>query len=106
LSIRWHLVLAKISPCLQMKTLGTPVPAANYVFYNAPVDGIDNIFAWDASTGNRYQVTQSRYGAYNPEVSTDGKYLYYNEQGRDGFDIVRTVLNTTDWKQPEAFKRR
>jgi hypothetical protein len=86
------------------ENIGHPVPAGNYVFYNAPIDGIDNIFAWDASTGNRYQVTQSRYGAYNPEVSADGKYLYYNEQGRDGFDIVRTTLSTTDWKQPEAFK--
>ena len=86
------------------ENIGHPVPANNYVFYNAPVNGIDNVFAWDASTGNRYQVTESRYGAYNPEVSADGKYLYYNEQGRDGFDIVRTTLSTTDWKQPEAFK--
>lgn len=84
------------------ESIGHPVPAGNYVFYNAPVDGIDNIFAWDASTGNRYQVTQSRYGAYNPEVSADGKYLYYNEQGRDGFDVVRTTLNNTDWNEAGA----
>lgn len=84
------------------ENIGHPVPAGNYVFYNAPVDGIDNIFAWDASTGNRYQVTQSRYGAYNPEVSADGKYLYYNDQGRDGFDVVRTTLNNTDWNEAGA----
>lgn len=84
------------------ENIGHPVPAGNYVFYNAPVDGIDNIFAWDDSTGNRYQVTQSRYGAYNPEVSADGKYLYYNEQGRDGFDVVRTTLNNTDWNEAGA----
>lgn len=79
--------------------LGHPVPSGNYVYYNAPVNGIDNIFVWDGSTGNHYQVTESRYGAYNPEISADGKYLYYNEQGRDGFDVVRTTVSTTNWKQ-------
>ncbi len=84
------------------ENLGHPVSVDNYVFYNAPLDGIDNIFAWDSTTGNHYQVTQSRYGAYNPEVSADGKYLIYNEQGRDGFDVVRTTLTVSDWKQPEV----
>lgn len=86
------------------ENIGHPVPAANHVFYNAPVDGIDNIFVWDASTGTRYQVTQSRYGAYNPEVSADGNYLYYNEQSRDGFDVVRTTLNSTTWKQSSEWE--
>jgi hypothetical protein len=86
------------------ENIGHPVPAGNYVFYNAPVDGIDNIFAWDASTGDRYQVTQSRYGAYNPEVSTDGKNLYYNDQGRDGFDIVRIPLTTASWIPMKEFQ--
>jgi len=79
--------------------LGHPVPSGNYIYYNAPVNGIDNIFVWDGSTGNHYQVTESRYGAYNPEISADGNYLYYNEQGRDGFDVVRTAVSTTNWKQ-------
>lgn len=79
------------------ENIGHPMPSSNYIFYNAPIDGIDNIFAWDATTGNRYQVTQSRYGAYNPEVSADGKNLYYNDQGRDGFDIVRIPLTTASW---------
>lgn len=86
------------------ENIGHPVPASNYVFYNAPIGGIDNIFAWDASTGNRYQVTQSRYGAYNPEVSADGKNLYYNDQGRDGFDIVRIPLTTASWIPMEEFQ--
>lgn len=86
------------------ENIGHPVPVGNYVFYNAPVNGIDNIFVWDGSTGNHYQVTESRYGAYNPEVSADGKYLYYNEQGRDGFDVVRTDINSTNWKQVGAWE--
>lgn len=81
------------------QNIGHPVPFGEYIFYNTPVEGIDNIFGFNTTSGNHYQVTQSRYGAFNPEVSADGKYLYYNEQGRDGFDVVRTNLNTTNWKQ-------
>jgi hypothetical protein len=87
------------------ENLGHPVPSGNYIYYNAPVNGIDNIFVWDGSTGNHYQVTESRYGAYNPEISADGKYLYYNEQGRDGFDVVRTTVSTTNWKQHGVLKQ-
>ncbi|MBX2917213.1 MAG: hypothetical protein KF856_18240 [Cyclobacteriaceae bacterium] len=84
--------------------IGHPVPLGKYVFYNAPVNGVDNIFVWDSSTDNRYQVTESRYGAYNPEISADGNYLYYNEQGRDGFDVVRTTINTANWKQANTWQ--
>jgi WD40-like Beta Propeller Repeat len=77
--------------------IGHPHPTNDYIFYNAPINGIDNIFAWDVGTGFRFQVTQSRFGAYNPTVSSDGKYIYYNEQGRDGFDIVRTTIDKANW---------
>lgn len=85
------------------ENLGHPVPFGNYVFYNAPVNGIDNIFVWDKNTGNHFQVTESRYGAYNPAICADGKYLYYNEQGRNGFDVVRTTVSPANWKQRSNF---
>ncbi|MBX2894564.1 MAG: hypothetical protein KF763_03925 [Cyclobacteriaceae bacterium] len=86
------------------ENLGHPVPSGNYVFYNAPVNGIDNIFVWDGDTNSHYQVTDSRYGAYNPAISADGQYLYYNEQGRDGFDVVRTTLSPANWKQQNSWQ--
>jgi len=57
--------------------------------YNSPVSGIDNIYALDVKSGNRFQITCSKYGAYNPVVSKDGKWIYYNDQGRDGMDVVK-----------------
>lgn len=86
------------------QNVGHPVPHGGYIFYNAPLSDVDNIFAWDVTTGNHYQVTESRYGAFNPEVSADGKYLYYNEQGRDGFDVVRAEIAMATWKQIDVWK--
>ncbi|MCW5910639.1 MAG: hypothetical protein KIT62_06170 [Cyclobacteriaceae bacterium] len=81
------------------ENIGHPVPHGDYIFYNAPVGGVDNIFAWEGTTRKHYRVTRSQYGAYNPGISADGKYLYYNEQGRDGLDVVRADLTKSGWKE-------
>lgn len=79
--------------------VGHPVPFGDYILYNSPRTGIDNVFALNVLTGERFQITSSKYGAYNPSVSLDGKMLFYNEQGRDGFDVVKIPFNPTGWKQ-------
>lgn len=81
------------------ENIGHPVmsPDGKYIFYNSPYSGIDNIYAVDLASGNRYQVTVSKYGAYNPSISkTD--FIYYNDQSRDGFNIVRIPYDPSKWK--------
>lgn len=80
------------------ENVGYPVPFENYILYNSPVSGIDNIYALHIKTGARYQVTCSRYGSYNPAVSRDGKWIYYNEQGRDGMDVGKISFDPAAWK--------
>lgn len=80
------------------ENIGHPVLSGDFLFYNSPVTGIDNIFAMDINTGKRYQVTVSRYGAYNPCISPDGKMMYYNDQSRNGMDVVRTRLDPSTWR--------
>jgi hypothetical protein len=81
------------------ENIGHPVLQGDYLFYNSPVSGIDNIYVLEVSTGERFQVTSSKYGAYNPALSADGKTLYYNEQTRDGFDVVKMPVDPTVWRQ-------
>lgn len=80
------------------ENVGYPVPFRNYVFYNSPVSGIDNIYVIDQQSGNRFQVTSSKYGAYNPAVSKNGEWIYYNEQTKNGFDVVRISFDSASWK--------
>lgn len=80
------------------ENMGYPVPSGKYILYNSPLTGIDNVYALDTSSGQRYQITSSRYGAYNPSVSLDGKLMYYNEQGKDGIDVVKIPFDPTSWK--------
>jgi hypothetical protein len=80
------------------ENMGHPVPFGNYVLYNSPASGIDNIYAVDIKTGKRFQITCAKYGAYNPVVSKDGKWIYYNEQGRDGMDVVKISFEPSSWR--------
>ncbi len=81
---------------------GYPVPFGDFILFNSPASGLDNIYAVNIATGDRFQVTTSKYGAYNPAVSSDGKTLYYNEQSRDGMNVVKTPFDPTLWIKQEA----
>lgn len=80
------------------ENVGHPVVVNDYVLYNSPLTGIDNIFALKISSKERFQVTSSRYGAYNPSVPPSGKFIYYNEQTKNGLDVVRVPLDPSTWR--------
>jgi hypothetical protein len=83
------------------ENVGHPVMSRDgkYVFYNSPYSGIDNIYAFELSTGKKFQVTCSKYGAYNASMSVDGKQILYNDQQRNGMDIVGAPYDPSAWKE-------
>src|SRR5690606_502127 len=80
------------------ENIGHPVLVDNVLLFNSPASGIDNIFAIDMNTKMRYQITSSKYGAYNAAVSPDLNFFYYNEQGRNGMDVVRVPWDRSTWR--------
>ena len=80
------------------ENVGHPVLHGDYILFNSGITGIDNIFAFDMKTKVRYQITTSRYGAYNPAVSPNGTSIYYNEQTRDGLDVVKMPFDPGHWE--------
>jgi hypothetical protein len=81
------------------ENIGHPVLYEKYLFYNSPVSDIDNIYVLDILQQKRLRVTSSKYGAYNPVVSNDGKTIYYNEQSRNGLDVVSIPFDASAWKE-------
>jgi Tol biopolymer transport system component len=80
------------------ENIGSPMVAGGYLLYNSPANGVDNIFAVRISDKRCFQVTESRYGAYNPRITKDGKDIFYNEQGRNGLNVVRIPFDPSTWK--------
>lgn len=93
--------LTDLMPVSQ-ENVGHPVMQGHYVLFNSPVSGIDNLYALDLESHARFQVTSSKYAAYNPSVSPDGKTLFYNEQTRDGLDVVKAPFDAAAWKTFDA----
>jgi hypothetical protein len=87
------------------ENVGHPVIVGEYLLFNSPVSGIDNIYAINLGTKKRYQVTVSKYGAYNPAVTKDGKSIYYNEQSRDGMNVARMPFDPATWKAFEIVEQ-
>jgi hypothetical protein len=83
------------------ENVGYPSLHQQYLLFNSPATGIDNIFVLDVNSGLRFKITTSRYGAYNPSISPDGKTIWYNEQTRDGLDVVRIPFDPKSWKRFE-----
>ena len=86
--------------------IGLPVMQGQYVFYNSAYSGIDNIYAVDLATRQQYQVTSRKYGAYNPAVSADGRWLFFNDFTKDGMDVVRMPLDPQQWIPLEKVEDR
>jgi hypothetical protein len=79
------------------ENIGHPLLHGKYLFYNSPYSGVDNIYVLDTGTGKRYQVSSSKYGSFNPLISPDADWIYYNEQSRNGMDIVKVAFEPDFW---------
>lgn len=57
------------------------------LWFNSTVTGIDNVFALDLATQQRYQVTQKKLGASYAQLSPDGKEILFDDFTRQGYRV-------------------
>jgi len=79
------------------ENIGHPIIYDNYLLYNSPLSGIDNIYAKDLATNEKFQITSRPYAAYNPAVSADGKTLYFNDFSAEGMHVSQMPFNPSSW---------
>jgi hypothetical protein len=81
-------------------TIDRIYPTGKYVFYSSSLTGVQNIFALDITTTEIFQITDSRFGAFDPAVSPNGKKLAYSDYTAMGFRTKEIELTDALWKQP------
>jgi len=74
----------------------------DYLYYVSGITGIDNIYAKNLTTNDIFQITSSKYGAYNPVIAKDESTLYYNNISELGNDVVKINLNPSSWTPIES----
>ncbi len=77
--------------------LANPQPWGDYVLYNSPQSGVDNIYAVKLSSGQTYQVTNRPFGAYHAAVSPDGRHLAFHDYRATGARVVELPLDPATW---------
>ncbi len=69
-----------------------------YIIYHSTYSGIDNIYALNRLTGEKFQVTSSRFGARYPCLSPAKTKLAYSDYSSSGFNLVEIELDPGSWK--------
>ncbi|UOQ72725.1 hypothetical protein [Hymenobacter cellulosilyticus] len=77
--------------------LSHPQPWGDYVLYNSPQSGIDNVYAVDTRSGQIRQVTSRPLGAYHATVAPDGRHLAFHDFRAEGAQVVEMPLQPEQW---------
>ncbi len=74
-----------------------PTGWQHYIIYRTGVSGVDNIVALDMDTKKLFQITTSKFGAFDPAV-VPGSRLVYSNYTADGFRPVYVTIDSSVWK--------
>jgi hypothetical protein len=77
--------------------LTTPQPWGDYVLYNSPQSGVDNIYAVQVASGQTFQVTNRPYGAYQAAVAPNSRRVAFHDYRATGARIVEMPLDPATW---------
>lgn len=77
----------------QSQQLERPVYAGDRVVFKAHFNGIDNLYALDPH-GVIHQLTNTRFGAFNPAIDTAGNQIWFNDYRLNGYRI--SALNISE----------
>lgn len=71
--------------------LSRPVFINNKIIFNAHFNGIDNIYEVDPASKKITALSASKYGAFNPSETSDGKIIF-NDYKINGYEIAETSV--------------
>jgi len=99
--MKWNAFSDVLEPVLE--NLPYVLTHLNYqsraLYFHSTQMGIDNIFRVDVLSKKTFQITVSKFGAFNPCVTANGKILY-NDYSAKGMRIVESVLSDEEIAAP------
>ena len=73
-----------------------PIFYNNFIIYESPYQGIDNLIAINMSTKEEYLITSRKLGAYYPSI-TDSNELLFSDYNLMGKRVVMKDLDSSKW---------
>jgi hypothetical protein len=75
-------------------------PDGRFLLFASDRGGIFNLHAWETATGAVRQVTNVELGAFQPDVSPDGRTIAFVSYSRAGHDLATIPLDEATWLEP------
>jgi len=77
--------------------ISKPLIKGHFVVFVGAYSGIDNLYAFELTTKETYQVTSVKYGVTDPSLSVAGDAIYFSNYTADGFKITSTSFEPQSW---------
>jgi len=74
------------------------------IYFGGTFSGIDNVYCHDLSDGETFQVTSARFGAFYPQVSSDGRKLLYSDYSAQGYKVAMMPMEEGLWDPLEEVR--
>jgi hypothetical protein len=78
-----------------------PLAFGEKIYFNGTFSGIDNIYCLNLNEDKVYQITSAGFGAFDPQISSDGETLLYSNYTPDGYRVATLSLKNALWKPLE-----
>ncbi len=82
----------------QKQLISRPVYAGNQIIFKAHYNGIDNLYSLDTATKTIAQITNVKFGAYNPSFDSAAQKIYFNNYQVLGYDVASISAATPKLK--------
>ncbi len=90
----------ELTPSLPFQ-LSHPVYREGMIYFSAAYERVNNIYAIDIDGNNLQKITHSRIGAFQPNVSANGKNIVFTEFSADGYKVKTLDLNPSEFEDFE-----
>jgi hypothetical protein len=68
-----------------------------YIIYGVDHSGSENIYAMDTLTNAIFKITSGRFATFDPDFTSDKKYMICSDYTSDGLMVVEMPIDTTAW---------
>jgi hypothetical protein len=73
-------------------------PDGRFVLFSSDRTGISNLYAFEVAAGRLRQVTNVLTGAFQPDVSPDGRWIAFAYYRADGYHVARIAFDPATWR--------
>lgn len=77
--------------------ISQPVFWKEYIVFRGTFEGKDDIFALGLNDKKHYKITESKFGAFDPNIHGDS--LIYSSYSSEGYNIRTMMLDTVTWTE-------